>query len=400
VSGSPRFSVVVPTRDRPDLLDFCLESLAGQTYDDFEVVVTDNHTTKPAREVFDRWAREGWRYVTPPSPIPMHDNFELACDEARGEHVAVMIDKTVLQPSALGVAAAAIDAAPDGPTTDIVTWWSEGFDAIDEARALAPGRYRPSYDAAAPATYDARAELDARFAMAAPRGTDGIHYFRGKIVFGAFSRHLLDRIKATTGRVFHPLAPDYTSMVPALVYARSSLDVGRPLLVSYNSVRSNGRLQALDPTHARRFIEQTDASIIDRLPIPGLYGAVHNVVAFDYVTAAARCPAGTVPDLNVANLLRRARDDLAAMQWTDARERDAQYAILDAAELAHGVEVDIEEPAASEPPPTVRGRVAALLAHAGPLERVAYRLSGRPSLEAYESPVAAARAADAYYARP
>ena len=222
MSAAPRFSVVVPTRDRPDLLEFCLESLAAQTSDDFEVVVADNFTTAPARAVFDRWAREGWRYVTPPNPIPMHENFELGCAEAAGEYVAVVIDKTVLHPTAIECTAAALDAADDPATTDIVTWWSEGFDAIDEAHALAPGRYRPSYEARAPERYDARAELEQRFAMAEPRGTDGVHYFRGKIVFGAFSRLLLDRIQETTGRCFFPLAPDYSSMVPALVLARNA----------------------------------------------------------------------------------------------------------------------------------------------------------------------------------
>src|SRR6266576_2940044 len=96
-----RFSVVVPTRDRPDLLEFCLESLAGQTAEDVEVVVSDNPAQTPAREVFDRWSRPGWRYVRPERPVPMHENFERACAEATGDYVAVVIDKTVLQPSAL-----------------------------------------------------------------------------------------------------------------------------------------------------------------------------------------------------------------------------------------------------------------------------------------------------------
>src|SRR6266516_1292165 len=99
----PCFSVVVPTRDRPDLLDFCLESLAAQTFDDFEVVVSDNPVRASARDVFDRWARPTWRYTTPARPVPMHENFERACAEARGDYVAVVIDKTLLHPSALEV---------------------------------------------------------------------------------------------------------------------------------------------------------------------------------------------------------------------------------------------------------------------------------------------------------
>ncbi len=394
MSQSPRFSVVVPTRDRPDFLDFCLESLAAQTFSDFEVVVADNHTTTPARAVFDRWARDGWRYVTPKKPIPMHDNFEFGCDAAVGDYVAVVFDKTVLHAVALEVAARTLDDIP----ADIVTWRNEGFNPVDEDHALGPGVYRPSFDTVLPTTYDAQAELVRRYAMAEPRGTDPVHYVRGKIAFGAFSRGLLERICATTGRLFHPLAPDYTSMIPALVLADGCVDVGRPLLLSYNSARSNGRRQATDPAHARRFIEFSDPEIIDRLPIPGLYCGLHNVVAYDYVSSAARCPEGSTPELHRENLVRRVREDLAAMQWTDTRERDSQYAILEAAESALGLS-ESSSPTSAVPRPSARGRLAALLARTGPLERVAYRIAGRPSFEDYPSPVAAARAANAYYSR-
>ena len=80
----PRFSVVVPTRDRPDLLDFCLGALAAQTFDDFEVVVSDNPTRVPVEEVVERWSRPGWRYLRHEQQLPMHDNFERGCAQGAG----------------------------------------------------------------------------------------------------------------------------------------------------------------------------------------------------------------------------------------------------------------------------------------------------------------------------
>src|SRR3954452_16625616 len=97
----PRFSVVVPTRDRPDLLAFCLQSLAEQTFSDLEVIVADDAVTAPAREVFDRWARDGWRYLRPERSLAMHDNFELACAEAAVDPRPVLIGKAGLPHSAL-----------------------------------------------------------------------------------------------------------------------------------------------------------------------------------------------------------------------------------------------------------------------------------------------------------
>ncbi|MDQ2984989.1 MAG: glycosyltransferase family 2 protein [Actinomycetota bacterium] len=390
----PRFSVVVPTRDRPDLLDFCLESLAAQTFDDFEVIVSDNPVQLPARTVFDRWARPGWRYVRAERPLPMHDNFERGCAEARGEYVAVVIDKTVLHPSALEVADRSLAHEP-GP--DLITWRNEGYDPVDEQHDLGKGRFRPDATIAVPALYEPAAELARRFSNATRRGVDPVHYVRGKIVFGAYARTLLDRIRACAARVFHPLAPDYTAMVPACVLSEGGLDLGRPLVVSYNSARSNGRRQGIDPVHARRFIEAIDPAIIDALPIPGLYASHHNFVAYDLVSAAERCPPGTTPPLHEINLVRRAREDLDGVVWTDPDERAAQYAIVAAEESRLGV-----TPPSAPPPPvrTTRAAIMDRLNRFPPLGRVRSMAAGRndPPRPIFTSPLDAAREADRHYA--
>ena len=376
----PRFSVVVPTRDRPDLLEFCLGGLAEQTYGDMEVIVSDNPVREPAREVFDRFAGPAWRYLKPEHPIAMHDNFELGCDAASGDYVAVLIDKTVLHPSALEFAANGLEQEGD---VDLVTWWNEGYDPLDEVNDARPGRFLPSAVVVEPQRYHAGQELEMRFFNSERRGADPVHYFRGKVVFGAYSRRLLDRIRAETGRVFHPLAPDYTSMVPGLVFSESALDLGRPLLVSYNSSRSNGRLQSLDPAYARRFIEMIDPSIVDALPISRLYTSHHNVVAYDLVSSAKRCPPASTPQLDLPNLVRRAREDLAAVAWPDEDVRAEQYGILEAAEARLGV---ASEPAPA--PPSLLQRVREFL----PARRA-------PEPEVYASPLDAARAADRHYSR-
>jgi hypothetical protein len=388
----PRFSVVVPTRDRPDLLTFCLQSLAAQTFAEVEVVVADNPTTAPARAVFDSFARPGWHYIRPDAPLAMHDNFERGVQATTGDYVAVVIDKTVLHPSAFTVADRALRDQP----ADIVTWQNEGFAPIDEARNLARGRFQPVTTPRAPALYDPRLDLAVRFANATRRGSDRDHYVRGKIVFGAYSRPLLERIRECAGRVFHPLAPDYTSMVPACVLAGGALDIGRPLLLSYYSVRSNGRRVAADPAESRRFIEAADPALIEALPIPGLYTSVHNIVAYDLASSAARLPAGSTPPLDMPNLVRRAREDLLDIAWTDEDERAAQLDLLEHAERRYGMAPATEPPVDDARPG--RRWLAAVVEHP-PVRRIASRLTHRigPLPPTYRSPVDAAVAADRYY---
>jgi hypothetical protein len=173
-------------------------------------------------------------------------------------------------------------------------------------------------------------------------------------------------------------------MVPACVLADGALDVGRPLLVSYNSSRSNGRQQSLDPAYARRFIEDIDPAILDALPIPGLYTSQHNVVGYDLASAAARCPRGSTPSLDLVNLVHRAREDLAQVVWTDEQVRREQYGILEVAEASLGVAA---EPAPR--PPVLASLVQRAAGFASSLVR-------RPAT--FASPLEAARAADRHYA--
>ena len=392
----PRFSVIVPTRDRPGLLEFALESIAGQTLDDVEVIVSDNPLERPARTVFERWERPGWRYLRAEEPLPMHENWERALAAANGDYVTVLIDKTVLHPSALELAARAATAEP---RLDVITWWNEGYTPLDESGSLGRGWCIPDAVPRHAALYDPRTELDYAFAYEARRGSDPIHYFRGKIVFGAYSRQLLETIRSRTGRVFHGLCPDYTSRVPALAFSTHLLDLGRPLLVSYNSVTSNGRQATSIPSYARKFIEETEPAALDALPIRGLYASVHNIVAHDLVTSAARCLPEPMPTLNLANLVRRAREDLEAVAWLDPAEEAEQFAILEAVEAQLGVTPPppprqtprtVARGALGLLPPAERLWVASRKRRAGPLPWE------EPDVN-FASPVEAARAADRHY---
>lgn len=49
------FSVIIPTYNRADLLDRCLDSLVRQTFRDFEVLVCDDGSTDDSRDVAERY---------------------------------------------------------------------------------------------------------------------------------------------------------------------------------------------------------------------------------------------------------------------------------------------------------------------------------------------------------
>lgn len=321
----PFFSFLVPTRDRPEIVGYALESLRRQTFRDFEVVVSDNFTIRSCKDVYEQIADERFRYVTPSSPLSMDENWEYALRHARGEYVGVLIDKTVLLPSTLQAVSQAVQRTP----AEIVSWWNENYYLTNEKAGYELGAYNPTSTLREPEIFDPFVELQRRFSFEVRRGHEGRHYFLGKICFGVYHRRLVERITHRLGRLFEPLSPDYTSMVSALALATSALDMGRPFLLSFVSTLSTGASAAQDPQVAKKFLTQIDPNLIEALPLQGLYASNHNGVAYDYLRMQQKL-GGRLGDvaLNFENLVLRAREDLEQQRWGDTRERLAQEAII------------------------------------------------------------------------
>ena len=324
----PLLSVAVPTRNRPRFLRQALLSLHRQTFPDLEVIVCDNSDAPSPEPVADLLGGMV-RWVRPPSMLAMHDNWEFAVTQARGEHVAVMIDKTVWLPTTAETAARELQKTD----ADLVSWWQECYRPDDEDTALEPGTYYPTSDhVSQPTRFEGIDELRLRFSFDRRREALGPHWYRGKICFGFYRRDLVQRIVAAQGRLFLPVSPDYTSMLGALALVRCAVDLGRPLQLAYLSRVSNGSRVQFDAESARGFLDSldVDGGLIRDLPIPGLYSSQHIVIASDYVRGARlHHLADRGVALDMANLVVRAREDLACIRrWSDGEELARQQAIL------------------------------------------------------------------------
>jgi GT2 family glycosyltransferase len=74
VAEDERVTIVIPTRDRADLLERCLRALFERTaHPSFDVVVVDNGSTESAtRELFERWREQRpgrFRVIEDPAPF-------------------------------------------------------------------------------------------------------------------------------------------------------------------------------------------------------------------------------------------------------------------------------------------------------------------------------------------
>ncbi len=88
----PLVSIIIPTRDRADLLGMCLDTLMARTsYQNYEVIIVDNGSTEPAtRQLFDRLPKERFRIVRDDSPFNFSALNNHAARVARGGLLCLM----------------------------------------------------------------------------------------------------------------------------------------------------------------------------------------------------------------------------------------------------------------------------------------------------------------------
>ena len=102
--SSPFFSILLPTKNRSEIVGGAVESALGQTFPDYELIVSDNDDSPTATAaVLSRYRDPRVRYCRTSGKLPMHENWENAYRQASGEHVLVLEDKMRLVPNALEI---------------------------------------------------------------------------------------------------------------------------------------------------------------------------------------------------------------------------------------------------------------------------------------------------------
>ncbi len=324
----PLFSVIVPTRDRPNFLEKSLMSLLNQTFKDFEVIVCDNYTKNSSKQVFDKHSDQRFKYIKPSEGLPMALNWEYACSQATGIYVLVLIDKTVLFPNCLETLR---EIALKFEYPEVISFWGDMFN-LNNPDNLDKGSYRPFHKTYHPKLFIGKEILNAKISFEINRATEGTTYYYGKICFGVYHKDLYKRILEKTGNIFYELSPDYTSMIQALSLGNSFVDAGQPLLMSYGGTGiSNGANCATYPKLAKAFIQtyKHHQEIISDLPISGLYSSIHNIVAYDYKMITKKLEIDESFRINKVNLLKRAFYDLLNVDWQgDVIEKNSQWQIF------------------------------------------------------------------------
>jgi len=274
-------TVVIPTRNRPEHLRLALQSLVNQTCTDFSVVIADNSTDGRSHVVSGEFSNKlTLKYLAAGGALSMVENWNLGIPHINGEYVGIMIDKTVWNPYAVEVIRSVHDHF--GPV-DTISWAHDYF--LPNSESSSAGHMMPRLvERRYAKEVSLRSEFESRRQFSKARSAQNAHeYCLGKVCFGAYSTKLIQRIISTYSLLFHPITPDYSSLSLASICSSRSIQLGIPLQISRISNESNGTKSEDNPEHALQYLRSVDPSlsVLERLPIPGVFQSIENLVAHD-----------------------------------------------------------------------------------------------------------------------
>jgi hypothetical protein len=288
----PRFSIVIPTRNRPELLQLSMRSAMQQEYDkaDYEVVVSDNGSDRRSESVVRTMDAPNLRYVRTGATLNMCDSWDFAASQARGRYLTFLCDDDARTPASLPVLARILDS---NPKAELIAWTSALYYHPDWPEEWCRNHLLlPSYSG------DVVEEASARGIHRSSRFEfDGLP----KMLNSLCSKNVADRVRRAVGRLFLPTSPDYTFLVSSLAVTASFISVDAPLHLAGASIQSIGFTASRGGSAASRvFLEEFGTALDDLHPdVPLCPTATQSGILQSLINVARSglLPKGYEPDL-------------------------------------------------------------------------------------------------------
>lgn len=223
----PFFSVIVPTRNRSVYLRSAIQTVLCQSFDDFELIISDNSDDDKTYNVVKSFTDKRIKYYRTDKVLLMADNFEFALTKAVGEYVTYFGDDDGLLPWSLKDAHELIQ--------------KEDADAVS-SRLLLYNWNDLQYHANQIEIYSNLTEIHYCDKNIITEVLYGESTFQDlpMIYYSFISRELIEKAKSYLGRLFIAAAPDIISGLIFGYLANKYIIINKPLFIGGSSGQSTG----------------------------------------------------------------------------------------------------------------------------------------------------------------
>lgn len=232
-----KFSVLLPTRNRLELLRYAIETVRRQDYGNWEVIVSDNASEEDIAGYVRSLSDPRIRYLRTASFLPVTDNWNNALDKSTGDYVVMLGDDDCLMQGYFSTLRRLIEerGAPD------LVYHSALLYAYPGVMPGFPDGFVQPYGYAS-FLKDAKEPFQLERAAALQCVRDSMDFrvtFGFNMQFALVSRRLIDALRYK-GPFFQSPYPDYYAMNAALLKAERILVCPQPLVAIGVSPKSFG----------------------------------------------------------------------------------------------------------------------------------------------------------------
>lgn len=127
-----KFTIIIPTRERANTLQYCLKTCVAQSYENFEIIVSDNFSSDNTKQVVDSFSDKRVRYINTGKRLSMPKNYEFALSHVTEGWVCIIGDDDGLLPDSITKANKIVN---EQTNADVLFWyhiapryfWAEEF---------------------------------------------------------------------------------------------------------------------------------------------------------------------------------------------------------------------------------------------------------------------------------
>jgi len=254
----PKYSIVIPTRNRAHLLENAIRCALSQTVDNYEIVVSDNASSDDTAAVVERLKSPRLRYVKTPEMYPMPDSWEFALSKAQGDWVTYLTDDSGISSHLL----AEVESTLAEFSVKAVSWSHLGqyyhftWQGKEQKNVLIVHPFGRSRR-----VMNAGDQLKKMYGLAA----DYTH----PVGLNSFChRSVIETVKKKAGRFFIPPCPDYSSCAALLSAVDRYVYLDLPLGINGIGKESIGMSQVTKRGESSdNFIKEFKEPLLQNVPL-------------------------------------------------------------------------------------------------------------------------------------
>lgn len=253
---TPVLSIVMPTHNRATYAVSAIESILSYRNEPIELVVTDTSENRDLEMFISSIEDDRLKYRYIEDALSMTENYNLAMSLATGDYICLIGDDDTITADAIFVAKWAKEHDVEIVSPLVVAnyaWPDFKHRFLGMAHA---GKLYVKKEYGSIKWQNSRENLLIALSKAA-LGTEGLP----KVYHSIVARHLMEKIKQSSGAYFHGVSPDVSGAVGLAIVSEKYIEIDYPITLPGAAGKSNSGRSAMnthngslkDDSHTKRF---------------------------------------------------------------------------------------------------------------------------------------------------